>query len=237
MGVSLKMAQKKIFIVEDEEDIIELLKFNLKQEGYSVKYETSGEFAVGAITSEQPDLIILDVMIPGKDGFQICRELKASHKTSGIPVIFLTAKSEEYQVVSGLELGANDFITKPFSMGILIARVRANLRQSIVKGVTEDELVFGDLKLYPQKYSVTLKSDRIEFSQAEFKLLFFLVQKPGWVYSRDQLIDACKGENYIITDRSIDVMMVSIRKKLGDYASCIKTVRGVGYKFLDPNEL
>ncbi len=231
------MAQKKIFIVEDEEDIIELLRFNLKQEGYVVKYAISGETAIEAITSEQPDLIILDVMIPGKDGFQICRELKASHKTSGIPIIFLTAKSEEYQVVSGLELGANDFITKPFSMGILIARIRANLRQSIVKGGTEDEHRFGALTLLPQQHIVKVNSKTVEFSNAEFKLLFFLVQKPGWVYSRDQLIDACKGENYIITDRSIDVMMVSIRKKLADYAKCIKTVRGVGYKFVDPNEL
>ena len=227
-----------ILIVDDIEGNRFTLERRLKRDGFeNISMAENGNIALELLKKKDFDLLLLDLMMPGISGLDVLKTMKADPRQRNIPVIMVTASDEIETAAECIVSGADDFITKPFSMGILIARIRANLRQSIVKGGTEDEHRFGALTLLPQQHIVKVNSKTVEFSNAEFKLLFFLVQKPGWVYSRDQLIDACKGENYIITDRSIDVMMVSIRKKLADYAKCIKTVRGVGYKFVDPNEL
>lgn len=222
--------KKKIFIIEDEEDIITLLRFHLEKENYSVSSSTTGENIKNKIKQHNPDLILLDLMIPGHDGFEICKQLKQDSATEKIPIIMLTAKNEETNIIVGLELGAEDYITKPFSMPILIARIRKILRKKKQKEQSE-EIIIHDLRINPNTHDVYLLNEKIEFSSTEFKLLLHLTKKPLWVYSRLQLIDEIKGDNYVVTDRIIDVILVSIRKKLGSYAETIETIRGVGYRF------
>lgn len=222
--------KKKIFIIEDEEDIITLLTFHLEKENYSVSSSTTGDNIKNKIKQHNPDLILLDLMIPGHDGFEICKQLKQDSDTEKIPIIMLTAKNEESNVIVGLELGAEDYITKPFSVPILIARIRKILRKNKPKEQSE-EIIIHDLRINPNTHDVYLSNKKIEFSTTEFKLLLHLTKKPLWVYSRLQLIDEIKGDNYVVTDRIIDVILVSIRKKLGEYAETIETIRGVGYRF------
>ncbi len=222
--------KKKIFIIEDEEDIITLLTFHLEKENYSVSSSTTGDDIKNKIKQHNPDLILLDLMIPGHDGFEICKQLKQDLNTEKIPIIMLTAKNEESNVIVGLELGAEDYITKPFSVPILIARIRKILRKNKPKEQSE-EIIIHDLRINPNTHDVYLSNKKIEFSTTEFKLLLHLTKKPLWVYSRLQLIDEIKGDNYVVTDRIIDVILVSIRKKLGAYAETIETIRGVGYRF------
>ena len=222
--------KKKIFIIEDEEDIITLLTFHLEKENYSVSSSTNGDNIKNKIKQHNPDLILLDLMIPGHDGFEICKQLKQDLATEKIPIIMLTAKNEESNVIVGLELGAEDYITKPFSMPILIARIRKILRKNKPNEKSE-EIMIHDLRINPNTHDVYLLNKKIEFSSTEFKLLLHLTKKPLWVYSRLQLIDEIKGDNYVVTDRIIDVILVSIRKKLGAYAETIETIRGVGYRF------
>lgn len=222
--------KKKIFIIEDEEDIITLLTFHLEKENYLVSSSTTGENIKNKIKQYNPDLILLDLMIPGHDGFEICKQLKQDSTIEKIPIIMLTAKNEETNIIVGLELGAEDYITKPFSVPILIARIRKILRKNKPKEQSE-EIMIHDLKINPNTHDVYLSNKKIEFSSTEFKLLLHLIKKPLWVYSRLQLIDEIKGDNYVVTDRIIDVILVSIRKKLGAYAETIETIRGVGYRF------
>lgn len=224
---------KKICIIEDEKDIVRLLSYNLEKEGYDVASLGTGETAVEFILSEKPDLILLDIMIPSVDGFEVCKRLKANANTAHIPIIMITAKTEESNIVTGLELGADDYIAKPFSIVVLIARVRAALRRSVQTEPlpTEEVLSFGDISIYPQRHEVTLSGELIALSHTEFNLLCCLSSQPGRVFSRLQIIDFMKGENYFVTQRLVDVLLVSIRKKLGPAAAYIETVRGVGYKF------
>jgi DNA-binding response OmpR family regulator len=227
------MSKETILIVDDEEDIIELIRFNLKNEGYVVLTAQTGEHALQIAKQSQPDLIVLDLMLPGIDGLEVTRHLRSSGQTSDMPIVMLTAKGEESDIVAGLELGANDYISKPFSPKVLIARIRAILRRRRKEsGPDEDKIrQEGELMIDRQRHRVTIEGEMVDLTLSEFELLSFLAQKKGWVFTRNQIVDAIRGENYAVTQRSIDVIIVGLRKKLKQYASSIETVRGVGYRF------
>ncbi len=229
------MSKPIILVVEDEEDILELVRYNLEKEGYQVVSALSGEQARPLVAQKNPDLILLDLMLPGIGGLDLCRILKQSEKTRHIPVVMLTAKSEDADVVSGLEMGADDYITKPFSPRVLLARVRTVLRRRSGAEVVSEEatLSMDGLRIHPGRHEVSLDDEPIHLTLTEFKILHFLARHPGWVYTRDQIIDAVRGEDYAVTDRAIDVQIVGLRKKLGTRGSLIETVRGIGYRFKD----
>tara|TARA_B100001121_G_scaffold310652_1_gene343529 strand:- start:2067 stop:2777 length:711 start_codon:yes stop_codon:yes gene_type:complete len=230
------MKKNTVLIVEDEEDIASILQINLEADGYDVITLNSGGPVMSVVLEQQPSIILLDVMIPEKDGFEVCKELKANPQTKHVPIIFLTAKTLEHNVISGLEIGADDYITKPFSVSVVISRIKAVLRRSTPVAddtVDASRLSVGGITIDCIKMTVKTSHGKIPVNTTEFHLLKYLMEKPGWVFKRTQLMEACKGEDNFVTDRSIDVLMVSIRKKLGDYAHLIETVRGVGYKFKD----
>ena len=219
-------------MVDDEDDILELLQYNLKREGYQVSGVTSGEAGLKLIRQSLPDLAILDLMLPGVDGFEVCRLIKGDPRTQHIPVIMLTAKGEETDVVAGLELGADDYITKPFKPRILLARVKAALRAKAAKVQESESLVrIHELIIDPGRHEVLVDNEPIELTYTEFAVLHFLARQPGRVFSRYQIVDAVRGIDYPVTERSVDVQIVGVRKKLGPYGRYIETVRGVGYKF------
>jgi two-component system alkaline phosphatase synthesis response regulator PhoP len=226
------MAKEHILVIEDEEDIQELVRYNLAKEGYRVALIASGEEGFKAAKSSNPDLIVLDLMLPGLDGLEICRLLKADPKTSHTPIIMLTAKGEEADVVTGLEMGADDYITKPFSPKVLVARLRAVLRRKAKESVDEDSpLKIRDIVIHPGRHEVLVKGKPAQLTFTEFQLLHFLAKRPGWVFTRQQIVDEIKGEDYPVTDRSVDVQVVGLRKKLGPCGEYVETVRGVGYRF------
>lgn len=229
--------KKKICIIEDEKDIVRLLSYNLEKEGYEVISHSSGFDAFEFIKFNAPSLVLLDLMIPGLDGFEVCKQLKSNASTKTIPIIMLTAKTEESNIVTGLELGAEDYITKPFSLNILIARIRTALRREIKQEKSSDsEIKIENLHLFPDRYELYVDNESVDLNHTEFKLLICLASRPGRVYSRLQIIDFMKGEDYFVTKRLVDVLMVSLRKKLGSAAHLLQTVRGVGYKFKLINE-
>lgn len=225
------MQDKQILVVEDEEDILELVSFNLKKEGYKVKGVTSGEEALQEVRREVPNLIILDLMLPGVNGFDVCKSLRNDYRTKTIPVIMLTARSEEADIVIGLELGADDYLTKPFSPRELIARVRAILRRSEAR-VSEHEalLKVHDIEINVKRHEVLISGNSINLTSTEFRILILLADRPGWVFTRDQIVGAVHEQEYAVTDRSVDVMIVGLRRKLGTSGQFIETVRGVGYR-------
>lgn len=226
------MPKERILVVDDEEDIIELVRYNLAKEGYKVIGVTTGEQAISKARTELPDLIVLDLMLPGVDGLEVCKILKANEKTAHIPIIMLTAKGDESDIVTGLELGADDYITKPFSPKVLVARIRTVLRRKRVREKEEMTTVkIHDLLIDPLRHEVLVKNKPVELSATEFRILYYLAQHPGWVFTRGQIINAVKGEDYPVTDRSVDVQIVNLRKKLGRAGEYIETVRGVGYRF------
>lgn len=227
------MSKETILIVDDEEDILELIKFNLKGEGYNILQAMTGEEAIKIAKQSGPDLIVLDLMLPGIDGLEVTRYLKNNDVTTNIPIVMLTAKGEESDIVTGLELGANDYISKPFSPRELTARIRAILRRRQKNAAEAPVRVRqeGDMVIDRAKHRVTIEGKLIELTLSEFELLSFLAEKKGWVFTRGQIVDAIHGENYAVTERSIDVIIVGLRKKLGAYSSYIETVRGVGYRF------
>ncbi len=230
------MAKSKIFVIEDEEDIQELIRFNLEKEGYRVKCFGSAEKALQEIPKDFPDLILLDLMLPEMDGLEACRVLKKDPKTQKIPIIIASAKSEESDVVAGLELGANDYVTKPFSPKVLVARVRSLLRhRKSGESIQEKIISIRDLSIDTERHEVLLKGKSVELAFTEFSILHFLASQPGRVYSREQIVDGVRGEDYPVTDRAVDVQIVSLRKKLKDNGDYIETVRGVGYRFRDNN--
>jgi two-component system, OmpR family, alkaline phosphatase synthesis response regulator PhoP len=228
------MAKENILVVEDEEDIQELITYNLTKEGYRVAAVASGEDAMAAVAKQPPDLILLDLMLPGADGLEVCRMLKNDVTARDIPIVMVTAKGEEADVVVGLELGADDYITKPFSPKVMIARVRAVLRRTRVRP-DEDvaDIKIHDLIIKPGRHEALVDGEKVDLTVTEFKLLHLLARRPGWVYTRYQIVDALHGDDYPVTDRSIDVQIVGLRKKLGRAGSYIETVRGVGYRFKD----
>jgi two-component system, OmpR family, alkaline phosphatase synthesis response regulator PhoP len=225
------MAKQKILIIDDEEDILELIRYNLAKEGYSVEGITSGEAALAKAKSEVPDLVVLDLMLPGVDGLEVCKCLKSDARTSHIPIIMLTAKSEDADIVTGLELGADDYVTKPFSPRVLIARIRTALRRRKKDEAKEDSTIaVHNLVIYPDRHQVLVNGEAVELTATEFALLCLLTRRPGWVFTRNQIINAVKGDDYAVTDRSVDVQVVGLRKKLGEAGEYIETVRGVGYR-------
>jgi len=226
------MAGEQILVVEDDEDILELVRYNLAKEGYGAEGATTGEDALKMVKAKMPSLVILDLMLPGLNGLEICKTLKRDFKTQHIPIIILTAKGEEADIVTGLELGADDYMTKPFSPRVLLARVRAVLRRKAKQAVEEDSTIqIHDLVIHPGRHEVLLKGIPVELTFTEFRILHILARRPGWVFTRFQLIEAVRGEVYPVTDRSVDVHIVGLRKKLGPAGRCIQSVRGVGYRF------
>ena len=225
------MKKKKILVVDDEEDILELVRYNLSREGYEVTCASSGEDGLKAARNELPDLIVLDLMLPGIDGLEVARLLKNDNSTKNIPVIMLTAKGEEADIVTGLELGADDYITKPFSPRIMIARIRAVLRRKTKEVDDEAVIRINDITLNPGRHEVLVNEEPVQLTFTEFGILNFLIRRPGWVFTRSQIVDAVKGDDYFVTDRSVDVQIVGLRKKLGSAGKNIETVRGVGYRF------
>ncbi len=226
------MAKEKILVIDDETDILELIKYNLTKEGYVIECVTSGEEALVRANAELPDLIVLDLMLPGVDGLDVCKSLKSNDRTAHIPIIMLTAKSEDTDIVLGLELGADDYITKPFSPRVLTARIRTVLRRQ-KKKTAEDTAVINvhDLVINSAHHKVFVKGKLIELTATEFEILHMLARRPGWVFTRNQIINTVKGDGYAITDRAVDVQIVGLRKKLGNEDTYIETVRGVGYRF------
>lgn len=226
------MAKEHILVVEDEEDILELLRYNLNKEGYRVTAVLSGEEALRTARSHPPDLIVLDLMLPGIDGLTVCRRLKEDAKTRDCPLIILTAKGEEADIVAGLELGADDYITKPFSPRVLLARLRAVLRRRQVKPAPESEsLAIHEITIHPGRHETLVGGQSVDLTVTEFRLLYFLARRPGWVFTRAQIVQGVQGEDYAVSERAVDVQIVGLRKKLGNAGKYIETVRGVGYRF------
>ena len=210
------MTKERILVVDDEEDILELVRYNLAKEGYHVTGVITGEDALKKAGVEAFDLIVLDLMLPGIDGLEVTKKLKNNRATEQIPIVMLSAKGEEADIVTGLELGADDYITKPFSPRVLIARIRTALRRQTRKPYDDTSV--------------------IQIHALEIHVLHFLSRRPGWVFTRSQIVDAVRGDDYPVTDRSVDVQIVGLRRKLGDCGKYIETVRGVGYRFKDNDE-
>jgi len=226
------MAKEKILAVDDEEDIRELISFNLEKDGYIVETAESGEKAMEMAVSFSPDLIVLDLMLPGIDGLEVAKKIKADSATRTIPIIMLTAKGEEADVVIGLEMGADDYIVKPFSPRVLTARIKAVLRRRAESGASTGEAIhIHNLGIDQGRRQVTADGRLIDLTYTEFQVLLHLAKRPGWVSTRYQIVDAVRGEGYAVTERSVDVQIAGLRKKLGGYGKYIETVRGVGYRF------
>ncbi|MDY0221493.1 MAG: response regulator transcription factor [Desulfobacterium sp.] len=232
------MAKERILIVDDERDIVELVRFNLEREGYETLVAFSGEEALSKTNKEMPDLMVLDLMLPGIDGLEVTRRIRGKQKTTKIPIVMLTAKGEESDIVTGLELGANDYISKPFSPRELVARIRGILRRraNVEKAVLALTVIAGPLSIDHGRHRVMLEKTPLKLTHSEFQVLSFLVVKKGWVFTRGQIVDAVHGENYAVTERSVDVTIAGLRKKLGSCAELIETVRGVGYRFKEDED-
>lgn len=223
-----------ILAVDDEADILELLQYNLEASGYRVTCVETGEEAIETARSQSPDLILLDLMLPGVDGLEVCRTLNADPATTSTPIVMLTAKGAESDIIVGLELGADDYVTKPFSPRVLLARIRAVLRRrSSAHSESDGVMKRGDIRIDPERREVTVGKKLVDLTFTEFEVLRLLARRPGRVYTRGQIIDAVKGSDYPVTDRSVDVQIVGLRKKLGRLGDAIETVRGVGYRFRD----
>jgi two-component system alkaline phosphatase synthesis response regulator PhoP len=228
------MSHEKILVIEDDEDIRELFCHHLVKEGYRVTIATSGEDGANKLSKEPFDCVLLDLMLPGMDGIDVCKLLKKNPKWLNIPVIMVTAKGEETDIVSGLELGADDYIIKPFSPKVLIARVRATLRRKSREMYNSDVVIsVKNLEIHPGKHEVNLNNQKLDLTHMEFQVLHLIASQPGWVFTRNQIIDMVRDDNYQVTDRSVDVVIVGLRRKLGDVGDYIETVRGVGYRFLE----
>ena len=227
------MVGKKLLIVDDEEAILQLLEYNLLKEGYQVAKARTGEEALEMAGKVRPDLMVLDLMLPGIDGLEVCRGMKADRTTAGVPIIMLTAKTEDSDIVAGLELGAEDYVTKPFSPSVLVARVRACLRRQKEKRSPAEEVRvhIGDLLVDPIRHEVLVGERQVDLTATEFAIIHLLARRAGWVYTRSQIIEQIKGTDYPVTERSVDVHIVGLRKKLLTAGERIETVRGVGYRF------
>jgi len=222
---------KKILIVDDEEDLQELVRYNLIRDGFNVICSGSGEDALKKAVSINCDLILLDLMLPGIDGLEVAKILKKDTRTEQIPIIMLTAKGEEADIVTGLEIGADDYIAKPFSPRVLVARVRAVLRRKKKNQDKSSILKIHEILIDSGRREVSIDGKIVDLTFTEFQVLKLLAANPGWVFTRNQIVDAVKGEDYAVTDRSVDVQIAGLRKKLDTFGNYIETVRGVGYRF------
>ncbi len=228
------MAGEHILIVEDEEDIAELLEYNLNRQGYQPESVGTGEDGLQLAREAMPDLILLDLMLPKLSGLEVCRSLKADPETSKIPVIMLTAKGEEEDIVAGFDAGADDYVTKPFRPKVLLARVKAVLRRGAATKLRENDVLEMDgISIHPGRHEVHVGGQKIDLTRTEFLILQFLASRPGWVFTRGQIVRAVHGDDYPVTGRSVDVQIAALRKKLGSAGEFVKTVRGVGYKMGD----
>lgn len=225
------MSKKQtVLIVEDEQDIMDLIHFNLLKEGFAVLCANDGVVGYETALKERPDLILLDVMLPGMDGLKVCSMIKKNKEISKTPIIMLTAKGSEEDQVLGFDNGADDYVSKPFSPKVLMARVYAMLRRTTNTEI-EDLIEGHGIKIDPEKRKVYLDEELVELTFTEFQILYLLAKKSGKVFSRAQIVDSVRGENHAITDRSVDVQVVGLRKKLGTFGKFIETVRGAGYRF------
>ncbi|MEM7164675.1 MAG: response regulator [Planctomycetota bacterium] len=229
------MSREKVLVVEDESDILELIEYNLERDGYRVYSCRDGEGGLELARQAGPDLVLLDLMLPGLDGIEVCRKLKEDPVTRAIPVIMVTAKGEESDVGLGLGVGADDYVAKPFSPKELLARVRAVLRRGTLRQEqsTDDRISRDGVTIDVTRHQVTVDDNPVSLTATEFRLLHFLASHPGRVFPRDHLLSRVIGEDAIVVDRNIDVHVRAIRKKLGDHRELIETVRGVGYRFRD----
>ncbi|MCF8062243.1 MAG: response regulator transcription factor [Deltaproteobacteria bacterium] len=228
------MGKAQILVVDDEEDILELVRFHLEREGYRVTCAETGEKALERVRSSRPALVVLDLMLPGIDGLEVARLLKADESLRELPIVMLTAKGEEADVVTGLELGADDYVTKPFSPRVLVARVKAILRRGARKEPEpggQAVIRRHNLVIHPGRREVLVDEQPVTLTYTEFSILAYLARRPGWVFTRSQIVDAVRGDDYPVTDRSVDVQIVGLRRKLGPAGAFVETVRGVGYRF------
>lgn len=227
------MSKEKILVVEDDEDILELIRYNLNKEGYSVFSVTTGEEALSLERKVKPDMVILDLMLPGMDGLEVCRRLRSGPDKARVPIIMVTAKGEESDIVTGLELGADDYVVKPFSPKVLIARIRNVLgRLENDSSIDEDKIIDRHgIYIHPGRREVKIGDESLDLTFTEFSIIEFLARRPGWVFTRSQIVDAVRGNDYHVTERSVDVHILGLRKKFGECADVIETVRGVGYRF------
>ncbi len=231
--IFIVLDSKNILVVEDDLDIRELISFNLANEGHQVFEANDGEVGIDKARNNNPDLILLDLMLPGIQGLDVCRIIKSDQETKEIPIIMVTALGQEEDIVKGLETGADDYITKPFSIKVLIARVNAVLKRSIEVGEDKSkDILINGINIKTRSREVWVNKKPInDLTFSEFQILYLLAGHPGWVFTRYQIIDKIRGDNYPVTDRSVDFQIVGLRKKLGDAGKLIKTVRGVGYRF------
>lgn len=225
---------KHILVVDDEADLVELVSYNLRKDGFIVDSASDGETALTKVRKGKYDLLILDLMLPGIQGMELCRILRNDSKTARLPIIMLTAKGEEVDRILGLEMGADDYMTKPFSPRELIARVKAVLRRSIEKPVHEKILKTGDIEIDTERYTVSIKGKPVKLSATEFKLLLFLAESRGKVFSRGQLLDAIWRDEAFVEPRTVDVHIRRLRAQIEEDPAnprCVKTMRGIGYFF------
>jgi two-component system phosphate regulon response regulator PhoB len=228
--------ERDILVVEDEADIRELLRHVLEAAGYAVRAVGDGEAALREVRAARPGLLLLDLMLPGMDGLDLCRRLRERPETRELPIVMLTARGEENDVVAGLNLGADDYVTKPFSPRVLLARLQAVIRrrQEEQSAAPSPELLRrGPLSLHRGRREVLLEGRPVALTWSEFQVLALLAARPGWVFTRYQIVDAVRGEDYAVTERAVDVQMVGLRRKLGEHGALLETVRGVGYRFRD----
>ena len=224
--------KQQILVIEDEPDIIDLLEFHLSKNGYKSNFSKDGESGLQFCRKYLPDLVLLDLMLPGIKGLDVCRLIKTDKTTESIPIIMVTALGQESDIVKGLDSGADDYITKPFNVTILIARIAAVLRRSKEGNVDFDkDITIKELNIQPRTRTVAVGEIKLELTFTEFQLLYLLASYPGWVFTRYQIIDKIRGDKYPVTDRSVDFQIVGLRKKLGEYGKLIETIRGVGYRF------
>lgn len=230
------MPWERILVVDDEEEIQQLIEYSLSKEGYRVQSVGSAEAALAELRRRVPDLVILDLMLPGMDGLEMCRRLRREPETAQTPIVILSAKGEEADIVAGLELGADDYITKPFRPRVLLARIRAVLRRRQTAIPEETACVrIGEVEIDPARHEVLVGGQPVRLTLTEFRVLHALARRPGWVLTRQQIAAAVYGEDEPEVDRAIDVQIVSLRKKLGPAACYIETVRGIGYRFKEPD--
>jgi DNA-binding response OmpR family regulator len=231
------MAKGSILVIDDEQDLIELVRYNLVKEGFEVSAALDGESGLAAALREKPDVVVVDLMLPGIDGLEVCRALRADERTAQIPVIMLTAKTSESDRIVGLELGADDYVTKPFSPRELAARIKAVLRRVAQRQPTLDFIRHGDLAIDLVRHEVVCEDKSVSLTATEFRLLQFLASRPGRVFSRGEIIDAALGKDVAVLDRTIDVHVMALRRKLGNCGEWIETIRGFGYKFQEDKDL
>ena len=230
------MPKGTVLVIDDEKDLIELVRYNLDKEGFQVISALDGEAGLALATTELPDAVVVDLMLPGIDGLEVCRRLRTGERTAKIPVIMLTAKASESDRVVGLELGADDYVTKPFSPRELAARLKAVLRRTTPQQAPPDLLRRGGLTIDLARHEVACDGEPVTLTATEFRLLQFLAGRPGRVFSRSEIIDGVLGREVAVLDRTVDVHVMSLRRKLGGCGDWIETVRGFGYKFLEQEE-